>query len=237
MNSLIVGRGEIGNSLYEILKERCSVWCDDLKPELRIMDGCPDKINVIHICIQYSEKFIDIVNYYYKYGPNIINVCSTVPPGTTESISLYNGCHSTSRGLHPNLTEGLKTITKHIGGPKAKELADYFEEAGIPCETHGLAKTTELLHILNNVHYGINAMIAQEFNQLCRSYGVDYYNYMRYTETNNEGYLKLDNRSKVRPILTPPGKKIGGHCLVMSANLIPENKRGDLINKLAHYND
>lgn len=240
IGSVILGMGEVGSAHYEVLSKKYDVWGLDIKPELcktNAQEKEPPVNQILHVCIRYSDKFIKEVNAAIEvYKPSCINICTTVPPGTTEQLSL-SACHSTTRGLHPNLKLSLLVITKHIGGGMAPELKNYFEYAGIPCEIHRQARTTELLHILNNTHYGVNLAFADEAAKLCREYGVDYYAYMKYCETNNSGYSALDHRTKVRPILTPPGDKIGGHCVTMSANLIPKELRGTLFEKVATYND
>lgn len=237
MNTLIIGMGEIGSSLYKLLSPAYSTWGIDIKQELNTSLPCavPEKIKVMHVCIRYSDDFNFIVKTYIeKYQPEIIDICSTVPVGTTESID-PSACHSTTRGLHPNLVEGLKTITKHVGGDNCLKLSAYFNAIGISTMSHPKAKTTELLHILNNVHYGVNLMFADEAAKLCRHYGVDYFDWMKYGETNNQGYARLGHLTKVRSILMPPGGKIGGHCVVSSAQLL--SKGNMLIDLLANYNE
>lgn len=238
MNTLIIGMGEIGNSLCKILSKVYDVQVRDT-PEIELKFP----IQMMHICIRYSDEFEKIVSDYIKeYSPDYVNICSTVPPGTTARIqSNFPVCriaHSTTRGLHPNLAEGMLTIKKHIGSPYAEEFKTYFEEAKIPCVAHQTAITTELAHILNNATYGINLMFADEMARLCRHYGVDYTEAVTlYTMTNNEGYEKLGHPSKRRMVLTPPNGKIGGHCVVQSANLIEEHLRQPLLNRLAEYNN
>lgn len=238
--TLIIGRGEVGNSLYQVLKEKYPVWCDDTRKELRIMKDCPSTFDVLHVCTRHGADFIPNVQAWMKkYRPRIVNICTTVPPGIMEELekSADGFCHSTTRGLHPNLAESIKLIPKHVGGTMAPELAQYFEKAGIPCVTHARARTTALLHILNNVHYGVNLIFADEAARLCRRYGVDYFDYMLYTKSNNDGYADLGHPTKVRPILTPPGGRIGGHCVAHSATLIPEEERTELFNRVASYNE
>lgn len=239
MKILVVGYGEVGRAHAEILEEKFDVKAIDLNMEavpvpLRPYLGFSP--NAIIFAMRHSESFVsDCLGYLDQYKPQFTNVTSTVPVGTTEKID-DTACHSTTRGLHPNLKNGLLKIPKHIGGPSAEVFADIYRRCGLTCYTHGLAKTTELAHILNNVAYGVNIVLADEMAKVCRAYGVDYYEaVMRYTDTNNEGYERLDHKTKRRMILTPPNGKIGGHCVTMSAGLIPEELRGDLINKLASY--
>jgi UDP-N-acetyl-D-mannosaminuronate dehydrogenase len=179
------------------------------------------------------------MSYFKKYKPAIVNICTTIPPETVDELEKtgINFCHSTTRGLHPNLAESVKVITKHIGGACADELAAYFNVARVPCITHNKAKTTALLHILNNVHYGVNLIFADEAAHLCRMHGVDFFDYLLYTKTNNDGYSALGHPTKVRPVLTPPGGKIGGHCVTHSATLIKPAERETLFNHVAEYNE
>ena len=106
------------------------------------------------------------------------------------------------------------------------------------CITHGKARTTETAHIINNSAYGVSLMFADEAARLCRHYGVDYREaVMKYTETHNRGFLDLDHPGLVRSILWPPGGRVGGHCVVQGASLIPDGLRGPLMSMLARYND
>ena len=59
--------GEVGNSLSEILEKNNDLKIyrkDAIDFEIR------DKIDVMHICIPYSDDFVDIiVGYIKKYSP------------------------------------------------------------------------------------------------------------------------------------------------------------------------
>ena len=234
MRTVIVGMGEVGSALQQVLGSTYEVHAKDIG-----LAVVPAGIDIMHACIRYSDKFIDIVRDYDRsYSPKLINICTTCPPGTTEQIGPH-AVHSTTRGLHPNLASGLRTITKHIGGPQSEAVAEYFRAAGVPCETHRLAKTTELLHLLNNCHYGAELLWAAEAASICREFGVDYTEYMRYTQTHNAGFVALDQPSKVRSVLTPPGDRIGGHCVQQAAKMLGPLVRGkkDQIELLAKYGD
>ena len=243
MKTLIVGMGEVGQALHDVLKEVYPTYTKDLGAcvnpdgvELHELELDGEGIEIMHICIRHSASFPNTVRkYIQEIRPRLINICTTVPPGTTQMFP--GAVHSTTRGLHPNLASGLFNIRKHVGGPGSLDVARYFQKAGVDCQAHTLAITTEVLHLLNNVHYGVNLMFADEAAKICRQFGVDYYDYMVYTADNNIGFAHLGNPTKVRSNLTPPGGKIGGHCVVPSANLIPEEARGPLVERLAHYND
>lgn len=240
---MVIGLGEVGTALREVLGRRHEVWGKDLREEYLAPGGAqvkevPAGIEVIHVCLQHSKDFFDIVHGYVDaHHPRVIDVCTTVPPGTTRRLGPA-AVHSTTRGLHPNLSDSLRTFVKHVGGPLARELVPYFGRAGIAAVAYSRPETTELAHILYNAAYGVQLMLADELQQLCRHYGVDYLEtVLGYTATGNRGFEKLDHKGKARMLIWPPGGKIGGHCVVQGANLIPGHLRGPILERLARFND
>jgi hypothetical protein len=239
VNHAIIGMGEVGSALATVLGKSV-VWTKDLADK-----PLPDaSIDVVHVCLNYHglghERWKKIAQTYVEQlMPKFVSNCSTVAPGTTEDVFReypVKAIHSTTRGLHPNLTTGLLRIVKHVGGPGAETMAREFSKHGIQCVTHSSSRTTELAHILNNSAYGISLMFADEMAKLCREYGVDYYEaVMKYTETHNRGFRELDHPRLVRSILTPPYGRIGGHCVTQGAELIPDAKRGLLLEMLSRY--
>lgn len=224
--------GEVGTAHYNLLSKTDNLI---LRRDIAEIDDIHGEIDGMIIAIRYSDKFIEeCKDYELEYAPDYINILSTVPPGTCEKLGeIYT--HSTTRGIHPNLEQGLLNIQKHIGGKHSSFWAILYQEAGIKCCTHKKAITTELAHILNNTAYGVNLMLADEMQKVCRQYGVDYFEaVMLYTLSNNIGFTELDNPTKTRMILTPPNGKIGGHCVTMSANLLED--RPPIIDMLSKYN-
>jgi UDP-N-acetyl-D-mannosaminuronate dehydrogenase len=221
----------VGRALYSVLSPHYEVEVKDIEPK-EIEPG----FDVMHVCIRYSDDFLDTVRRYVEdYRPGIVDVCSTVPPGTCAILNddwegARRACHSTTRGLHPNLETSLKTFTKYVSGPKSKELAAIYEGAGIKCKTYERPETTELAHPLSNAFYGAMLKFTDEMAALCRFHGVDFMEaVLEYNKSHNEGYKALDHESKIRPLLYPPHGKIGGHCVTHGAeillNSIPEEMR------------
>lgn len=232
MASLIVGMGEVGRALHAVLKGTYEVATKDIEP-----GPVPANVDVLHVCMRYSDDFTrTVLEYMAASRPRIVDICTTVPPGTTRKLG-RRAVHSTTRGLHPNLATSLKTFVKHIGGEQAAELSEYYNRAGITTMNHANPETTELAHILGNAQYGVNLMFADEMAKLCRTYGVDYHEAVTlYAHTHNDGYEELGHNSKLRMILYPPQGQIGGHCVTQGAQLIPDAQRGLLLNHLANYN-
>lgn len=237
-HTVIIGNGEVGSALNEVLSPAYQVYLKDLDDK-----DIPEKPLTLHICLNYAtlgrDKWFEISRGYIKhFKPRLIDVCSTVPPGTTKELR-GDACHSTTRGLHPNLAEGLKSIAKHIGGPAAPHLDRFYRGAGIKCVTHRKAVTTEVAHLAHLVDYGIQIMSADLRNRICRQFNVDYLEAVtRYTETHNAGFSAMDMPSKLRMNLTPPGGRIGGHCVTAAAGLIRETGFDHaLLQRLENYNN
>ena len=212
MNVLIVGYGEVGSAHAKVLAEAGhSVQAVDLDKDRVPDEFRPIKkwpVDLMLFAMRFSETFVDDCRTYVE-GRELahVGVLSTVPVGTSKQIRA-DACHSTTRGMHPRLDESIKVIPKHVGGPDAVWMADVFRKAGVPIGgVHRRAETTELAHILNNSAYGANIALAGEMDKICRAYGLDYTEVvMAYTKTNNEGFTALDQPSKMRYVLTPPGK-------------------------------
>ena len=68
--------------------------------------------------------------------------------------------------------------------------------------------------------------------KLCDEHNLDFMEVMtKYNNTYNEGYTKLGKLNVVRPVLYPTDK-IGGHCVIPNAKLLPRTK---LIDGLLDY--
>ena len=123
MFSLIIGRGEVGTSLYNVLKKKYDVSIRD-KEDVEINK----QVYVLHICFPYFKDFINEVKSYIEiYQPKYTVIHSTVPIGTSNQCEAF---HSPVRGMHPNMEKGLKTFIKYLA-PKDNFLKKYFEDAGI----------------------------------------------------------------------------------------------------------
>lgn len=238
IRSLIVGNGEVGSSLARVLGGVYEVEVKDVE-EREIAPG----FAVMHVCLNYialgRERWLQLVREYVRlYRPDLVDVCSTVPPGLTASLG-GSACHSTTRGLHPHLEAGLRAIPKHIGGKAAERLAAYYNRAGVKTVTHRRPDTTEVAHIAHLLDYGLQIASADMRNQLCRLTNTDYMeSVVRYTDTHNSGFRALDMPSKVRMSLTPPNGKVGGHCVIEAAKLAKEyGFQHPLVEYLSAYND
>jgi hypothetical protein len=234
---LVMGLGEIGQAYYDLLKPHYpATYRLDVVPSKRDKD-IPSRVDVLHVCIRYQFDFESVVRKVIdKYKPDLINVMTTVPVGSTVRLDPINAVHSTTRGLHPNLTEWLLWGKKHIGGPRAADLAQLF--AGVLYEKailHDHARTTEAIHIASNFSYAASMMAWDEIDKFLRANSVDWADYMGYEISHNAGYKKLGLHSKMRAVGYPPHGRMSGHCVKLAAELIPKDQQGPLMRRLAEY--
>ncbi len=252
MNALIIGFGEVGKAHWENLKEAYpdTLYYKDKDDTIYNTKQEPvgdfvEPLDVMMIATQCDPKdmsvFIKMVcDYDTKFCPKHIDILTTTPPGTAEKIQEILGekyvkvTKSSIRGMHPNLSK-FKCIPKHIGGLGAEILKGFYEKCGWECVTHQTSRAVELFHILNNIWYGANIMMATEAAKYCRHFAVDYMEFLKYRETNNSGFLKAGYPSKVSPILYPADKSIGGHCVVYASTTIPEDVLGPIAKLLKDY--
>jgi len=233
MRTIIVGAGQIGNSLDNVLSDYYYTAVIDKG------EKAEGKFEIMHICFPYSDKFIDYVKSYQKeYQPKYTVIHSTVPVGTSRKC---NAIHSPVRGIHPNLESGIKTFVKFLGGEGASEVADYFRRAGLTVYLTDKQETTELMKIWSTTWYGMDIEKTKQIKRDCIKNDVPFEFWTIWTNTYNMGYNKLGHPEYSRPNLVPIMKVQGGHCTVSNAEFM-DNVFSDIIKKnnskgLSSYED
>ena len=230
----ILGYGEIGKALSKFYGSTSS-------PQAKIKDLNRDDglagVDVLHICIPWSEKFIDIAVAEMKAAkPKLTIIHSTVAPGTTKRIiqklpgTLRQVVHSPVRGVHPYLYEGIQTFVKYIGAEDKKSGAAaqrHLKALGIRTKIFVPAVTTELGKLLDTTYYGLAIAWHGEMKKMCDTIGVDFEEAATdFNKTYNEGYAKLGMAHVARPVLYPPKDGIGGHCIAENSILLREQFPG-----------
>src|SRR5438105_15147148 len=98
---LVVGLGEVGGALAQVLERRYQVLRHDIEPI-----DFKDPIAVMHLCVPFTEQesFERIgLSYIRKFKPALTIINSTVTPGTTRSLARASGrpvAFSPVRGKH-----------------------------------------------------------------------------------------------------------------------------------------
>ena len=221
---LVVGLGEIGRTLFELLKEEdsftvCGLDLDETKMRTTGQDRSklPNEVDTMHVCLpcKIQEKFVDIVASYAKqFKPKLLIINSTVPPGTTKKIYEQYNClvaHSPVRGVHKNpkyMEWELKRWTKYVGGvnTKATDAArKHFEKIGLKVKTLKSCAETELAKLFETTYRAWMIACFQEMHRMSRQFNCDFDEAVDFLEDTHR--LRLD-----RPVMFPGF--IGGHCLI-----------------------
>lgn len=211
VSNLVIGLGEVGIALTKILE------CDGIdKNEV----ASQTHYDVLHICIGYSDKFIEIVReYQVLYSADHTIIHSTVPIGTSRQL---NATHSPIRGIHPELEEGIRTFVKYFGGEEAMLVSQIFEKKKIPVYFSANQEDTEALKLWDTTIYGLNILIEKEIYKFCKEHGLKFstvYTHANYSY--NNGYAKLGHAHFAKYNLEHRDEeKIGGHCILPNAKLL-----------------
>lgn len=216
MKHLVIGRGQVGTALIEVLRERYDVWSIDA-------DGGPKKLlsDVVHVCFPYDQFFDSSLERYklrYLRSGGLVIIHSTVPLGTSAK---HDAVHSPIRGVHPNLAEGIRTFAKFFGGPRAKEAAIIFWKLGIQVTTTFSAMNTEALKLWDTTYYGWNIVFEKAVKAYCDELALDFdIVYTQANKTYNRGYAGLGMGNVQRPVLEHREGPIGGHCVIPNAKIL-----------------
>ncbi len=208
MRHLVIGMGEVGTALYQVLLSKHDVIGID-KEEEPVLE-----FDFVHICFPHFKGFIREVKRYKKQYLKKGGVCvihSTVPVGTSRRCEAV---HSPIRGIHPNLKESILTFTKYFGGEGAQEVAWEFGNAGVNCKTFNSPEETEAMKLWDLAGYWMNILFQKDVKRYCDKHGLDFHNC--YTEPNlsyNAGYEKLGFPQFKKYVLKDMPGPTGGHCI------------------------
>ncbi len=223
MNHVIIGYGEVGKGLAEVLKPLNPRLHD---PILGYFTIKMDDVDVIHITIPGNlNNFKQLVhNYILEFNPGIIVIHSTVPIGTTKDIQEQHPdlgvLHSPIRGKHPEMVKGIRTYRKHVSGYSEQAIDTIigeFTKCGIKCAPClGDPSTTELGKILELFRYGKLIQMATEMKDVCDYFNLDYRKTVsEFIQTYNDGLYELGldyfNQADCKPMI---GNRLGGHCVI-----------------------
>jgi hypothetical protein len=227
LKSAVIGLGETGGPLFEILSEYHDVDGIDLKD---CRNPIPVNYEIINICIPYSDTFVQTVQDYQDlFNPKFTIIHSTVPIGTTRKIK--NAFHSPILGRHANMKESILKFRKWIGGPDSIRVMDYFSYAGIKCVCVATSEETEALKLLCLAKYGMSIAFAQYCKDVSKKVGFSYADVIQWDLAYNEGVSWMLRR----PILHPPDGPIKGHCVIPNTKILNQQHPNPILQEVLKY--
>jgi UDP-N-acetyl-D-mannosaminuronate dehydrogenase len=209
---IIVGLGEVGKPLFEIIKTQHEVFGVDIDLAAPL-----NRCDVMHICFPFrGARFVDqVAEYIARYLPALTIVNSTVAPGTTRRIATEADVavvNSPVRGKHAHMREEMLHYTKFIGAldpESGGRAAQHFESVGMKTKLLGSPETTEIAKLTETTYFGVLIAWAQEVERYCKELGTDY----------NEVVSFYEGIKFFPPVKYFPGV-IGGHCVMPNIDIL-----------------
>ncbi len=227
---LVVGLGEVGKPLLDILSRRYRAVGIDIKYPAQRME----RADVMHICYPFevSDFVGETVRYIDNYKPGLTIINSTVGVGTTRKIAACSSAdvvHSPVRGKHAHMQEEMHYYTKFIGAldcGAAQKAARHFESAGFKAKILSSPEATELAKLSETTYFGMMIAWAQEVERHCDQVGTDY----------DEVVSLYDEVRFFPPVKYFPGI-IGGHCVMRNIEILSRVDRSPLLQAIKSSNE
>lgn len=235
---IVVGLGEIGRPILNIISKTNLAVGYDINPKLvdkKFHKYENSKTRFIHICIPYTDTFLNnVIELYEKFHPSAIVIHSTIKVNTTKILQSklpIPVIYSATRGVHKRMFYDLKRYTKFFAldpsAPKMKwassEYSKLMKSSGVKVKQISTPITLELAKILCDTSYlGWLINYAQITNMIAQEYDVNYDEMWSFADEIHE---YLGNRPKMFP------GYIGGHCVIPNLELI-HNQTLNLIKEM-----
>jgi len=219
---LVVGLGEIGRPLLQVLSKHHPTFGLDLEP----VEDLPAEIDIMHICYPFRiPNFLEeTAKYVEKFKPRVTVLNSTVAVGTTRELATRCGvavANSPVRGKHARMEADLLHYDKFVGAiaPDTGEyVAKHFNDAGMQTRVLSSPEATELAKLTETTYFGVMIAWAQEVERYCDDLGLDY----------DEVVSMYEEVPFFPPVKFFPGV-IGGHCVMSNIEIMCESNRTEIL--------
>src|SRR5438876_4433102 len=210
---LVVGLGEVGKPLFQLLSEHYKVVGIDIQ----LPSEPVGEVDVLHICFPFEIRdFVgEAARYIETYKPAVTVINSTVAVGTTRKVAVRTGTpvvHSPVRGKHVRMLQELSHYTKFVGSsdPAAGEhVAAHFAGAGLKTRVLTTPEASELAKLTETTYFGLMIAWAQELERYCDQAGASYEEIIAFYEE-----ISFFPSTKYFPGV------IGGHCVMPNIEIL-----------------
>jgi UDP-glucose 6-dehydrogenase len=212
-NTLVVGLGEVGSALSQVLRRTGRVFEHDI-------ERCEfdEPIGVMHLCIPFTRQAdfeATALSYIRRFKPELTIINSTVVPGTSRAIAERAKtpiAYSPVRGKHIQMAEDLLKYRKFVAGTDentATRAAEHFRAAGMTTQSISKLETLELAKLAETTYFGVLIAFAQELNRYASRVDGDYAEALDFFEE-----VHFLPQTKYFPGF------IGGHCVIPNIDLM-----------------
>ena len=225
----VVGLGEIGRPLLELLSTRYATVGVDIPPP----SSLPEAVDVLHICYPFEIKdFVgETARYIELLKPGLTIINSTVGVGTTRAVAERTGTavvDSPVLGKHAHMLDHLRQYTKFVGAldpVSGKRAAEHFEAVGLRTDVLSSPEATELAKLTETTYFGLLIAWAQEVERYCDKLGQDYGEVVRF-------YKEISYLPQVSFF---PGV-IGGHCVMPNIEILSAIDHSEILRAIQSSN-
>jgi UDP-N-acetyl-D-mannosaminuronate dehydrogenase len=225
---IVVGLGEVGQPLFDIIKRRHQPFGVDIDRPAPIT-----QCDVMHICFPFQgDNFVaQVVDYIGKYRPGLTVINSTVAPGTTRRIAMESGTvvvNSPVRGKHAPMREEMLHYAKFVGAldpESGKRAVEHFQGLGMKTRLLASPEATEIAKLTETTYFGLMIAWAQEVERYCRATGANYDEVVSFYEE-----IKF-----FPPVKYFPGV-IGGHCVMPNIGILLQRFPSGLLEAIVRSN-
>jgi UDP-N-acetyl-D-mannosaminuronate dehydrogenase len=212
-NVVVVGLGEVGKPLLELVSKHHNVVGVDISPPATRIEG----VDFLHICYPFviRDFMCETARYIELFRPTLTIINSTVAIGTTRAIAERTGAavvHSPVRGKHTRMLDEIRAYTKFIGAidpAVGQQAAEHFDSTGLKTKILSSPEATELAKLTETTYFGLMIAWAQDVERYCDQSGQDYEEISSFYE-------------EIRffpPVKYFPGI-IGGHCVMPNIEIL-----------------
>ena len=226
---VVVGLGEVGKPLFELISEHYHVVGIDITPPAEDPTGA----DVVHLCFPFQIKdFVgEAVRYIELIKPRLTIVNSTVEVGTTRKIAEKAGAavaYSPVRGKHARMLDDLRKYVKFVGATTpsaAEQAAAHFQTVGLRTKILSSSEAAEIAKLTETTYFGLMIAWAQEVERYADRLGVDYQEVVSFYE--EIGFFP--------PVKYFPGV-IGGHCVLPNIELLKRLTTSEILDAIQSSN-
>jgi UDP-N-acetyl-D-mannosaminuronate dehydrogenase len=226
---LVVGLGEIGKPLLEVISNRHEAVGIDIAPP----DETVGEIEIMHVC--YPFKIHDFIGetsrYIALYNPRLTIIHSTVAVGTTRAIAERTGTvvvNSPVRGKHARMAVDLLRYDKFIGAldsVSAEKAAQHFKSVGMNTRVLSSPEATELAKLTETTYFGLIIAWAQEVERYCDQLGLNY-----------DEVVSIYEEVPFFPAVKYFPGVIGGHCVMSNIDILASLTSSDILKAIESSN-
>ena len=227
--TVVVGLGEVGRPLLELLSKRYQV----IGVDISLPPAPISAADVMHVCFPFEiEDFVGETSRYIElFKPSVTVINSTVAVGTTRKIAERTGTavvNSPVRGKHVRMLQELGHYTKFIGAMDAtigRRVAAHFEAGGLKTRVLSTPEASELAKLTETTYFGLLIAWAQELERYCDRSGASYHEIVSFYEE-----VSFFPSTKYFPGV------IGGHCVMPNIEILRKFEDSQLLKAIQASN-